>query len=109
MGFTALGSLGSRLCVQVIGELDGPCHCVLSGVSVHFAAATSPTSEEVHLVGFDLCWAFGLGLRGRVPCKGILKGPAIRDPLGYYNIGALIIRIGFWGLLYYNHNKEPPQ
>ena len=23
------------------------------------------------------------------------------------NIGALIIRTGFWGPLYYNHNKEP--
>ena len=21
---------------------------------------------------------------------------------------ALKIRIGFWGILYYNHNKEPP-
>ena len=26
-----------------------------------------------------------------------------------YNIGALAIRIGFWGLLYYNYNKEPPE
>ena len=24
------------------------------------------------------------------------------------NIGALIIRIGFWVPLYYNHNQEPP-
>ena len=24
-------------------------------------------------------------------------------------IGALIIRIGFWGPLYYNYNKEPPK
>ena len=24
------------------------------------------------------------------------------------NIGALIIRIGFWGPLWYNQNKEPP-
>ena len=22
-------------------------------------------------------------------------------------IGALIIRMGFWGILYYNYNKEP--
>ena len=31
-------------------------------------------------------------------------------PLGstrLYNIGALIIRIGFWGPLYYNYKKEP--
>ena len=25
------------------------------------------------------------------------------------NIGALIIRIEFWGPLYYNYNKEPPK
>ena len=24
-----------------------------------------------------------------------------------HNTGALIIRIGFWGLSYYNYNKEP--
>ena len=24
-------------------------------------------------------------------------------------LGALIIRIGFWGPLYYTYNKEPPQ
>ena len=24
-------------------------------------------------------------------------------------VGALISRIGFWGPLYYNYNKEPPQ
>ena len=24
-------------------------------------------------------------------------------------IDALIIRKGFWGLLYYNHNREPPK
>ena len=26
-----------------------------------------------------------------------------------YNVGALIIRKGFWGPLYYNYNKEPPK
>ena len=25
------------------------------------------------------------------------------------NIGALIIGMGLWGLLYYNHNKKAPQ
>ena len=25
------------------------------------------------------------------------------------NIGALIIRIGFGGIIYYNYNKEPPK
>ena len=32
------------------------------------------------------------------------------DPdLDAFNIGALIIRIGLWGPLYYNSNKEPPK
>ena len=26
-----------------------------------------------------------------------------------FNIGALIIRIGFWDPVYYTYNKEPPQ
>ena len=25
------------------------------------------------------------------------------------NIGALMVRIGFWGMLYYNDNTEPPK
>ena len=25
------------------------------------------------------------------------------------NVGALMIRIGFWGPVYYNYNKEPPK
>ena len=25
------------------------------------------------------------------------------------NIGVLMVRIGFWGPLYYNYNKEPPK
>ena len=32
--------------------------------------------------------------------------------MGLRNIGALIIgkiRIGFWGPVYYNYNKEPPK
>ena len=32
-----------------------------------------------------------------------------RTCTGEYTIGALIIRIGFWGILYYSYNKEPPQ
>ena len=26
-----------------------------------------------------------------------------------FNIGALTIRIGLWGFLYYDYNKEPPK
>ena len=25
------------------------------------------------------------------------------------NVEALIVRVGCWGILYYNHNKEPPK
>ena len=38
----------------------------------------------------------------RVLVVGFDKGDGV-------NVGALIIRIGFWGSLYYNHNKEPPK
>ena len=30
-------------------------------------------------------------------------------PVEELSIGALIIRIGFWGPVYYNYNKEPPK
>ena len=30
-----------------------------------------------------------------------------RGKLTHNDIGALIIRLGFWGILYYNYNKEP--
>ena len=35
----------------------------------------------------------------------------IRDLEGHYNIGVLMIRIGFGGILYYSHchNKESPK
>ena len=32
--------------------------------------------------------------------RGFFTGPP--------NVGGLIIRIGFWGIFYYKHNKEPP-
>ena len=37
----------------------------------------------------------------RVPFKG-----SIRATTRVYGIGALIIRIGFWGILYYENNIE---
>ena len=43
------------------------------------------------------------------PLKGSFKRATIRDLEGYYSIGALIIRIGFWGPLYCKYNKEPPR
>ena len=43
-----------------------------------------------------------------------LSEAAYRDPRGLvsevrFNIGALIIRIGFWGPLYYIYNAAPPK
>ena len=60
-----------------------------------------------------------------VPC-GILAVRFGRNPLdpmgwaeaakevsgqsfGFFGFGALIIRVGFWGPLYYNCSKEPPK
>ena len=39
------------------------------------------------------------------PLKGSLK----RSIVGFYSIGALTIRIGFMGMLYYNSNEAHPQ
>ena len=36
------------------------------------------------------------------------RGPALKLTRNI-NVGALIIRIGLWGILYYNYNKEPPK
>ena len=35
------------------------------------------------------------------------SGGTIENPIP--NIGALIIRIAFWCILYYNYSKEPPK
>ena len=40
--------------------------------------------------------------------KGSFKGSFRGSIVGFYDIGALIIRIGFWGPFYYNYNQEPP-
>ena len=45
---------------------------------------TPESGQEIRLKGFDLRFA--------------------RD-----TIGALIVRIGFWGPSYYKYNKEPPK
>ena len=37
--------------------------------------------------------------------KGFYKGSVV----GFYDIGALIMRIGFWGMLYDGDIKQPPQ
>ena len=54
---------------------------------------------------------YGVGALLGIPSS---EGSDIQDP-GILaltvdtNIGASIIRTGFWGPLYYNHNKEPPK
>ena len=46
----------------------------------------------------------------REPARG-RGGPdrTARKANGWFNIGALIVRLGFWGPLHYNHNEEPPK
>ena len=39
----------------------------------------------------------------------ITPDPTIPASEATQNIGALIIRIGCWGPLYYNYDKEPPK
>ena len=55
------------------------------------------------------CRAYYRGLHNsnRVPLKGSFQGyykGTIR-----FNIGALTIRMGFWGPFYYHYNEEPPK
>ena len=45
-----------------------------------------------------------------VPGGWDVRSPGLQGrSLVSVNIGALIIRKGFWGTLYYNYNKEPPK
>ena len=48
-----------------------------------------------------------LTIRIRLPLKGSFKGVYTGSVAGFYNIRTLIIRIGFWGTIHYNHNKAP--
>ena len=51
--------------------------------------------------------ACGSGLGGVVSGSlGFLSWVGLR---GSFSIGALILRIGFWGPLYYSYNKDPPK
>ena len=63
--------------------------------------------------GFARCERHGedhdrLLATGEQQASGVLAGPVTLN-FKPVNIGALIIRIGFWGPLYYNYNKEPPK
>ena len=55
-----------------------------------------------------------LGVPFSVPLRVFSSGTVMDlDGLGLWGVGcttgALIIRIGFWGILYHNYNKEPPK
>ena len=54
-----------------------------------------------------LAKAHSLCLRLRVDLAGRTGSESGRGGEG--NVGALIIRIEFWGPLYYTYNKEPPK
>ena len=45
----------------------------------------------------------------RVPFKGVYQGYYKGSIVGFYSIGAFIVRIGFGGILYHNGNKETPK
>ena len=48
----------------------------------------------------------GLCLVGFQVCYRVMGAARV---LGWVNVGALIIRTGFWGIVYYNYNKEAPE
>ena len=37
--------------------------------------------------------------------KGVYRGSIV----GFYDIEALLVRIGFGGILFFSYNKEPPK
>ena len=47
----------------------------------------------------------GLNDYSRVPLKGSIRA-TVSDLEGYYNLGTLMIRIGFGGISYYNSNPK---
>ena len=49
-----------------------------------------------------------MGLKGEGPRFMLfLGGSGLPDTVPWPNVGALIIRIGFWGPICYNYNQEP--
>ena len=42
-------------------------------------------------------------------CQHLEASEQTRSQAEARTVGALIIKIGLWGILDYNHNKEPPQ
>ena len=48
-------------------------------------------------------------MRKLSPSNAVISATFILPPAMSHTIGALIMRIGFWGPVYYNYNKEPPR
>ena len=61
--------------------------------------ATEPSHRHAFKPGSP-----GAAKRGQGPGPGFVACAVAVS----HNIGALIIRIGFWGPVYYSYNKEPP-
>ena len=61
--------------------------------------ATEPSHRHAFKPGSP-----GAAKRGQGPSPGFVACAVAFS----HNIGALIIRIGFWGPVYYSYNKEPP-
>ena len=53
--------------------------------------------------------AGGLTSLDRQHCGSCVRLVMLSSYVQKHDIGALIIRIGFWGILYYNDNKESPK
>ena len=65
-------------------------------------------------VVYDVPIYVGLGFTGRNYTTSSIRSRLppcdLQKPMNKDNIGALIIRVGFWGPLYYSYNnKEPPK
>ena len=66
----------------------------------------SGTPERLHQLVNIGALIIRIGFLSRAPISVTTRGP-IRATIRVWGVGALIFRIGFGGILYDNHNKEP--
>ena len=65
--------------------------------------------ERLGVAGLRVQYRGLIIVRTRVPLMGSLKGICKGSIVGFYNnVGALRIRIGFPGILYYSYKKGTP-
>ena len=80
------------------------CYHLLLFITATLVIASATTITEVVLNVYDVSHSEKIHLVPSLAWKLAVEGSGI-----WCNVGALIIRVGFGGILYYNYNKEPPK